>query len=97
MQVWNFDELNKRLGKVHKVNFNEDNWLKSKCTCSWYQKNYNCYHIMAVAVKQKLFEIPVTYLPIAIEANKARGKPSKMTKALNKTPNEPKNKKRKKN
>ena len=90
---FSFDELNKRLERVHKVCLNRDDWLKSKCTCSWFQKNYYCYHIMVVAVKEKLFEIPLEYLPIQIEANKARGKPSKMTKALNKVANEPKRRK----
>lgn len=44
---------------------------------------------MAVAVKNKLFEIPIKYINTQIEANKARGRKSKMSKALEKDPNPP--------
>ena len=86
---FDFDEFNKRLKCVKKVSLNREDWMKSDCTCSYFHKHYYCYHIMAVAVKNKLFEIPIKYINTQIEANKARGRKSKMSKALEKDPNPP--------
>ena len=40
-------------------------------------KNYFCYHIIAVAVSEKLVLIPNEYKDIAIGAKKKRGRKSK--------------------
>ena len=54
-----FDAFIEYFKKVRLVKLNTENWAKSSCTCGWYLKNYSCYHLIAVATKQNLIEIPL--------------------------------------
>ena len=40
----NFEDFIKYFKKVHLVKLDKENWAKSKCNCSWFLKNYFCYH-----------------------------------------------------
>ena len=43
---------------VRVINLNKDDWAKSKCSCGWFMKNYNCYHLIVVATNTGLVNIP---------------------------------------
>ena len=43
------------------INLNKDDWAKSKCSCGWFMKNYNCYHLIVVATNLGLVMTIVTY------------------------------------
>ena len=62
---------------VKMIKLDRDNWAKSKCSCSWFQKNYFCYHIIALAVNEKLVEIPLEYKLVVIESKPKRGRKPK--------------------
>jgi hypothetical protein len=105
-----FDEMYQAFKLVKRVYLNRDNWTKSKCSCTWYLKNYYCYHIMAVAVHEDLLEIPLRCMTAEIAAKVKRGRKrkavggealanpqaqvAKKTKTLPKPPKPPKQTKR---
>ena len=47
------------------------------CSCSYFMKNYFCYHLIALAVNEKMLEIPLEYKNIAIGAKPKRGRKKK--------------------
>ena len=59
------------LNKVCRVDINSENWSLSKCTCTWFKKNYICSHMVGMCIRLGLCEAP----PIAqnIEIGKHRG------------------------
>ena len=80
----NFDEFIKLFENIHLVELNKENWAKSTCNCSWFLKNYHCFHVIAIAVNEKLVEFPVEYKDVVIGAKVKRGRKSKAKSALEK-------------
>ena len=68
--------------KVKLIKFNSAKWEDSKCSCSYYLKNYFCYHLIAIAVNEKVLNIPNEYKNVPIEAKPKRGRKPKAKKAL---------------
>ena len=64
------------------VSLTRDKWANSKCTCCSFLKDYICFHIMAVAVNEKLLFIPDNFKKIEIITKKKRGRKAKAKKAL---------------
>ena len=75
-----FDEFINYFKKVRLIKLDRDNWANSKCNCSWFLKNYYCYHLIAVAKNEKLVEIPITNKNVAIPHLKKRGRKKKCNK-----------------
>ena len=63
-----FDDFIEYFRRVRIIKLNVDNWAKISCSCSWYLKNYSCYHLIAVATHEKLVDIPLEFKNINIEA-----------------------------
>ena len=68
--------------KIKIINLNRDKWTESKCSCRWYLKNYFCFHVIALAVNEKLTEIPMDYKNIPIQSKPKRGRKPKAISAL---------------
>jgi hypothetical protein len=49
-----FDSYIEYFRRVRIIKLDRENWAKSSCSCSWYLKNYSCYHLIAVATHEKL-------------------------------------------
>jgi hypothetical protein len=81
-KIRDFDNVVSSFQKVKKVSLNRTKWTSSRCSCAYYLKNYFCYHIVAVAVQERLTEIPLKYQTQEIAAKKKRGRPPKATPAL---------------
>jgi hypothetical protein len=62
-------------------------WSDSKCSCSYFLKNYFCYHLIALAVNEGLLEIPLAYKNIAIGAKPKHGRKPKAVVGGKKTVN----------
>ena len=73
----NFDSFVECIIKVKIIQLNNSKWSDSICSCSWYMKNYFCYHLIALAVNEGLVEIPNEYKNIAIGAKPKRGRKKK--------------------
>ena len=69
---------------VRVINLNKDDWAKSKCSCGWFMKNYNCYHLIVVATNTGLVNIPNKYKNVNISAKAKRGREPLAKKALEK-------------
>ena len=55
---FDFDQLKEIVTHVFMVAINQNNWQWSTCTCSYYQKNYACSHVISVSVSLNLTKIP---------------------------------------
>jgi hypothetical protein len=77
-----FDTYIEYFRRVRIIKLDRENWAKSSCSCSWYLKNYSCYHLIAVATHEKLVEIPIEFKNVALEAKPAKGRKPKAKKAL---------------
>jgi hypothetical protein len=78
----NFDEYTQCTIKMNTVRFINKNWRKSECSCGFYQKNYTCKHILALAIRYGCCHVPNKCKPIKISKKKSRGRKKKATKAL---------------
>ena len=54
VKIRDFDNVVSSFQKVKKVSLNRTTWTSSRCSCAYYLKNYFCYHIVAVAVQERL-------------------------------------------
>ena len=77
-----FDHFILTVKKIKIINLNRTNWTDSKCSCSWFLKNYFCFHLIALAVNEKLTDIPLDYKNVPIEAKPKRGRKPKAKSAL---------------
>ena len=77
-----FDDLIDYNRGVRLVKLNKESWTDSTCSCGWYLKNYNCYHLIVVAVNENLVQIPNHYKDVPIERKPKRGRKAKAKEAL---------------
>jgi hypothetical protein len=75
----NFDELNLSINNVKIIDLNRSSWSDSKCTCSYFQKNYFCLHIVAIASNEKIIEIPIQFKNLRISRKSKPGRKPKAT------------------
>ena len=79
-----FDDFLKYFSKVRLIKLNKENWLLSTCNCSWFLKNYYCYHLIAIASNSGLIVIPIEYKDLAIGHKPIRGRKRLAKSALEK-------------
>ena len=77
-----FDTFIEYFRRVRIIKLDRENWAKSSCSCSWYLKNYSCYHLIAVATQEKLVEIPMEFKDVDLAAKPPKGRKAKAKKAL---------------
>ena len=70
--------------KVRLIKLNKENWLLSTCNCSWFLKNYYCYHLIAIASNSGLIVIPIECKDLAIGHYPIRGRKRLAKSALEK-------------
>ena len=74
--------------RIYFVEINESNWKLSKCSCSWWSKNYTCKHAIAVSFRLKLMRYPDECKDVAMGCARRRGRPLKNHGALKRIENE---------
>ena len=77
MKIANFDDFVKCMLNVHEVKLVRGKWEESTCSCFNFNKHYNCFHVMAVAVTEKLLVIPHKFRACPINQKKKTGRPKK--------------------
>ncbi len=78
----NFDEYKSHIHSINYVEFNRKDWIKSKCSCVWWAKNYCCHHVIGLAVSKKKCEYKDVHMLIPIGISRGRGQPKKTATAL---------------
>jgi hypothetical protein len=76
------DGLTELIRDVRIVRFKKEDWTTSSCTCSYFLKNYFCYHLIVLAVVEYLVEIPNNCKNVSIEPKSKRGRKANAAKAL---------------
>ncbi len=84
-----FDDYVYTLRGIWCTTLNNENYLKSTCTCPSFFNHYICKHIIGVAAMAKIIKIPSTAKTMDIGQKPARGRPSKTKKALERQPMPP--------
>lgn len=59
-----------------------NDWIKSKCNCPFFLKNYICKHIVGLALRLKLCKVPAAAKTVPIGEKRKRGRPAKAKRAL---------------
>ena len=79
-----FDDFCDYQTRLWQLSFVEDKetWLTSSCNCSQHQKNYVCKHIILQAIRLGYVEVPTTAKTLTLHDMPKRGRPSRVTKAL---------------
>ena len=77
-----FDTYQKWKQRVHVVVLNNQNWIASTCSCSKWQKQYVCKHVVGVATLKGLYKIPEAARTDPIGRKRKVGRPKKAAKAL---------------
>ncbi|CAF0803697.1 unnamed protein product, partial [Brachionus calyciflorus] len=66
------------------VTLTTDHWANSTCTCRYFLKNFHCFHIIALAVSQKLVEMPIRYFKTPFAPKAKAGRKANAKKCLEK-------------
>lgn len=84
MRYNTFQQFQKRAFKVWIVDLpkEKENWALGRCTCPAYLKKYLCKHVIGLAIRLKVAEIPPAAKQIPVGQKRRRGRPKKATKAL---------------
>lgn len=61
--------VKKRHDAFYTLDLNKKSWLKSKCSCSHFMKNYICKHIVGLALRNKLCKLPKKALTVKLQKN----------------------------
>ena len=79
-----FDEYAKHVSKINYIEYDKIDWLKSKCSCCYWAKNYFCSHVIGLAVAKKKIAYKDIHKQIPIGQSRSRGQPKKTKGALEK-------------
>lgn len=77
-----FEDFKENFSKIHEVQFKEENWKASICSCPAYFKEYMCKHVIAIAARKKLVQIPPYAKNLPLMEKRKPGRPAKAKKAL---------------
>ena len=80
-----FEQYTDYQTRLWQLSFYEDKneWQsKSTCTCSSFQKNYICKHILLQAIRFNYVDVPLTAQTVELEDKPKRGRPKTISKAL---------------
>ena len=56
-------------------------WRNGRCSCRNFMKEYICKHLVGLAIRLKLVNVPPEARDVAIGSKTKRGRPKKATKA----------------
>lgn len=78
----NFDDFYKNVFSIYKIDFHNDDWRMSKCTCPHFLKLYYCKHVLGLSIRFKKTKPPASANPDKLGEKKKRGRPKATKKAL---------------
>ena len=78
------EEYANNIFSINYVQWKSRDWIKSKCSCEYWAKNYFCHHVIGLAVFKKNEKFLDIHMEIPIGQTRARGQPKKTASALNK-------------
>ena len=82
-QSWvSFDDYKNHIRTINYVDWVTKDWIKSKCSCVFWAKNYYCHHVVGLAVYKGRAIYQEIYMSIPIRQTRPRGQPKKTAKAL---------------
>ena len=78
LNIRNFDEFVEYSDNVSLVDFNTQDWTRSTCSCWYFNKKYNCHHVLAIAVNNEYIDIPNQYRNVPIMQKNKPGRKKKV-------------------
>ena len=79
---FDFDQFEYLQRAISVVEFDADDWKKSKCNCWYFLKNYQCRHVMFLAVLNNKAVIPLVHRQIPIDNKQRKGRIANALKAF---------------
>lgn len=77
-----FDNFKEMMFTSYSTFLPTESWIKGKCTCRDYMKEFICSHIVGMAIRLKLTKTPTEAKTLEIGSKRKPGRPSKAKKAL---------------
>ena len=77
-----FEEFVLAENSIWCIDINTDNWMASQCNCPKFFKFYKCKHIIGIASRLKLCDIPMQAKTIELGTKRKRGRPALARPAL---------------
>ncbi|KAG4068613.1 hypothetical protein HA402_004954 [Bradysia odoriphaga] len=81
-QCTSLDDFKKLAFAYYTVEMPGNNWKKGTCTCPAFCKKFICKHLVGMAVRYKLVEVPLSAKSVPIGQKRKRGRPRKAKHAL---------------
>ncbi len=83
-----FDKMMQDINRIRMIKLNKEEWENSECTCSFWQKNYKCNHVISLATRLRLASFSTVAYSIPLQHKRKKGAPKKMASALVIQPND---------
>ena len=85
---FSFDAMIFDINRIRVIKLNREEWENSECTCSHWQKNYKCNHVISLATRLRLASFSTVAYSIPLQHKRKKGAPKKMASALVIQPND---------
>jgi hypothetical protein len=72
-----FDKMFEYINSIHVVKLNLSSWELSECNCSFWMKDYMCYHIVSVAHRETTCKFSLHNLALSLPLQRKRDKGAK--------------------
>ena len=69
-----FDEWIEKTNSIRVVRINTSTWELSECSCSYWQKNFKCNHVIAIAARLNLCNFATIALLLPLERKRKPGR-----------------------
>lgn len=77
-----FDEFKKNIVLGWSTIVPVEKWIEGTCNCPAFFKNFMCKHVVGIAIRLRLLEVPFEAKQIPIGQKRKRGRPKLAKKAL---------------
>lgn len=83
-----FDGYYSSFNSIYFIDFDNDDWKKSRCSCPFWSKNFICKHVVGISERLNLYEFPLNVKVIPIGQKRKRGRPKNTLECLELQPDE---------
>ena len=83
-----FDEMVLKINSIFQLKVNKSSWKQTTCTCSIWQKNYKCSHMIAACCLLQLCDFNTVAMSQPIGMKRRQGRPKQTKSALIRQPSE---------
>ena len=77
-----FDHYVEWLSFISFIHFKKNDWRSSSCSCVHFKKDYICSHLIGLAVRLKIIEVPLEATTVPLGKVRGVGRPSMVASVI---------------